>query len=226
MSEDDVLPEVAALSRVAWKPVFSDWEGETAPGGSFVVDAEQTALQEANPDGWPQCEECEEPLRLLAQLDLASVPAEVSKRFGPGVIRILACLGDCNDPGANNVVQRFESAPRLEVPTETEVRCVSEWSAFDDYPDWSEAKHTLEPAGLSYKTYGYEPELGTKLGGWPEWMILALPPAYPDCPECDGTMSELILQLKFETAHGYTYQGWLFQCPSHRSRLRLDACGE
>ena len=173
----------------------------------------------------PTCPQCDRPMPLIAQIDLAAQPAPVIR--GDGLLQLFYCTREVDDNGCDVMLEAWEpfseghvtrlvsagpggSVPEADTPFEP-VR-ITAWTAADDYPNWQE----LEELGVGSLAHGDDhPTLeGEKLGGWPAWVQGV---EYPSCPRC-GARMELVLQVDsrktIDTMWGDVGIGHVTQCPN------------
>ena len=85
---DQLEPWRAKHRRPAWKPVVED--GDDPAWASKFCGIPWTSA--GTP--CPECRHCKQPLQLFLQLDLDSLPDEINKRFGGGLLQLFYCLED------------------------------------------------------------------------------------------------------------------------------------
>lgn len=182
----------------------------------------------------PVCPNCRQPMPLLAQLDLDSLPA-AARPGGDGLLQAFYCDGA---PDAQSNTQcdvdlegwaAFSRASVVRLVPSTDgvatqsgrahpARRVDRWEAYErDLPNWEEAREL----GMEYPddfadVEGLEiTKGGDKLGGWPAWVQSL---EYPDCPRCGARMA-LVLQIDSEdnvpVMFGDVGTGHVTQCPAH-----------
>jgi hypothetical protein len=153
VTADEILarlePWRARQRRQAWTPRVVEDEGAAASrfGGVPWL---------AAGEDWPRCGDCARPLPFFLQLDLASVPTALDRRFGEGLLQLFYCT-EC-DGGfeafarSHRVrVLRGAAAPATAVPGEVElfpVRAIVGWEEMADLPD--PAEHEDLEIGYSY----------------------------------------------------------------------------
>lgn len=222
-----------------------------------VVKAEETAGPVSKFGGvpwlaqgvvWPTCKGCNTHMHFFAQLDVASLPAEIGAR-GEGLIQVFMCTNheedDClnsydhystasvvrllgtSDGGAN----ADEASDREAWPA----MLVTSWTPLVDYPHFEDqelagVERTPEFGALEKLTD--EAEItptawyGDKVGGWPSW---AQGSEYGTCHECGKRMT-FILQVDSEDNVPFMFGdagvAHLCQCPDHPHVLTWGwACG-
>jgi len=184
---------------------------------------------------WPECPNCQNPMQLFLQLNSDTLPEEVGKLWGDGLMQFFYCTNstplcevDCEAyfpfsrstllrtiiPEKNEVESRHPESP---VQDAFPAKKIVGWTKTDDLPNWME----LEELGFELPDKKYEPiedtypRAGDKLWGWPLWIQGI---EYPDCPQC-ATRMRLLFQidsnrnLPFE--FGDIGTGHITQCPNH-----------
>jgi uncharacterized protein YwqG len=87
-------PWLAKQHRPAWKPVVREGDGPVTGSKFCGVPWIGTDAQ------WPECGRCKKPLMLFLQLDLQSLPEELDRRFGVGLLQLFYCTRDgCQGEG-------------------------------------------------------------------------------------------------------------------------------
>jgi len=135
----------AKYARRAWRPVCVDGGAGTARfGGSALLGHES----------WPSCAGCRNPMQLLLQLPLASIPRDVVR--GDGLLQVFYCSQDdgrCETwrPFSGTQIVRLVREPLVDVasplgPNAFPLRSVVSWNEFADYPHVEEH----EALGLVY----------------------------------------------------------------------------
>lgn len=82
-----LLPWIKRHERHCWLPVVEAGDGEVTAskfGGLPWLDSHEA---------WPTCKECQAPLELFLQLDLAQLPTELEGQFGTGLLQLFYCTG-------------------------------------------------------------------------------------------------------------------------------------
>jgi len=190
----------------------------------------------------PVCPNCNHPMPLLLQLDVATLP-DPARYGGTGLLQLFYCTNaeplcevDCEAffPNAKSVVARrvdstTKGAASAVEGERFEAKRIVGWEATDDYPNWEEGEE-LGITGLDDATIdalGEDwPLTGEKLAGWPAWVQGI---EYPECTEC-GEPQALVFQIDSEGLLDY---GWgdmgvahLTQCSAHPDHLSFGwACG-
>jgi len=242
MSDETPLSEeIAALERTGWVPQTTAEDG--APTASKFSGTPWLTADAP----WPVCPNCEQPMQLFAQINLADVPEPERERLGgEGLLQLFYCTSydplcevDCEAffPFADSVVAR-----RLPTPADGDTpaegagpadpfpaRRIAAWEAVTDYPNIEELQWEMgidvSDQEMEYLDGIGSPAAGDKLGGWPHWIQGV---EYPSCPECGATM-QLVLQIDSECNLPYMFgdvgAGHLTQCPDHPDVLAFGwAC--
>jgi Domain of unknown function (DUF1963) len=194
-------------------------------------------------ESWPPCDNCDKPMHLMVQLDMATLP-EGMHPVDRGWIQLFYCVSrdpnceqDCEawSPGAGSTLVRWlESAP--DAPKQA---VADDERAAPPFPDYSPSRVTAWAEGKrELPAYGDNPDLtqtlneqdidyqdltdreltastGDKLGGWPAWVK---DPAYAKCPKCHEPMS-FVVQLESKGLSGQAFgelgAGHVLQCTTH-----------
>jgi hypothetical protein len=84
----NVEAKLVELRRSTWKPIIQD--------GESPVDASKTSgkVWLAPGEIWPICPNCQEPMRLVLQLNLQALPASLNQQFGEGLLQLFCCESD------------------------------------------------------------------------------------------------------------------------------------
>lgn len=240
MPEND--PELVAILETLKGVKRPTWVPQVTPGDGDPLASKFSGIPwiAANED-WPVCPNCNNPMQLFVQLNLAELPDRPAGCPSTGLVQFFYCVsrepyceGDCEAyaPGSRSVVvrivqpegpgRRFDSSP---VPDAFPPRLITGWTQRDDYPSYEEIGDLVEGFNIDlYDTLieGYEmdiPAIGEKLMGWPHWIQGS---EYPDCPDC-GTRMHLLFQVDSEVNVPYMFGdagiGHLTQCPNHPHRL-------
>lgn len=226
--------DLARFARKAWKPIVE--EGDGPVGVSKYSGIPWLAPGEA----WPACKNCGKPMQLFLQLDLATIPGELSGQFGQGLIQLFYCTSSkplCEDecesyfgntqamcvrlvpggtptgsPQANPVAKAFDASR------------IVRWEAQPE-----EVPTITELAELGVDAGEEEPPnmapLGDKLGGWPHWIQGV---EYGKCDKC-GEAMRLVYQVDSEDVLPHMFGdsgcGHITQCPKHKEELSFGwAC--
>jgi uncharacterized protein YwqG len=194
--------------RRAWKPVCIDGGTNTARfGGSALLGRES----------WPACAGCRNPMQLLLQLPLASLPGNVVR--GDGLLQAFYCSRDdgrCETwaPFSGAHLVRLVREPLNDVASPLgrdafRLRSVVSWNELADYPHVEEH----ERLGLIYE-HDFErklvrvtcAELGIDVPDLDQdiaevisdpaagdklggWPLWIQQPEYPSCPRCARQMA-------------------------------------
>jgi uncharacterized protein YwqG len=224
-----VRPEIDKHLRAAWKPAVKDGDG-AATDSKFGGLPALLAGEE-----WPLCPNCEGPLQLLLQLNLASIPPELKSAFGSGLIQLFYCTNaeaSCETDAEGwepfspiSLARRIDtpSAPAKLSPPEARsvpAKRILSWKRMDDLPNGEE----LGTAGIELTDDEFHemedfPVQGDKLGGWPHWVQGI---EYPSCPTC-ATPMRLVFQIDSEDNVPWMWGdagcAHLTQCPEHKDVL-------
>jgi uncharacterized protein YwqG len=228
--------ELEKLKRTAWVPRVEDGDGDAKASKLGGIAWIPTG------DAHPICPNCEKPMQLFVQLDVASLPEPA--RFGAsGLLQLFYCTTseplcevDCEAyfPYAKSVVARRVDGSKPGAPSTATVdkalapKRIVGWDAQPDYPNWEERSNAgveLDDAVDEEVSESY-PLSGEKLHGWPHWVQGV---EYPSCKQCDATMG-LVLQIDSSGLIDYQWGdlgcAHLTQCPEHPDSLAFGwACG-
>ncbi len=229
--------DLASLTRKAWKPVVD--EGDGPVGASKYSGIPWLAPGEA----WPACKNCGKPMQLFLQLDLTTIPTELTGQFGQGLIQLFYCTSSkplCEDDCESYFGKPKAMCVRL-VPGGAQhgspstspvakafgpARIVS-WEALPgEHPVHCElAELGVDTAGLEDEPPGMA-KPGDKVGGWPHWIQGV---EYGTCAKCSKPM-RLVYQIDSEDILPYMFGdagcGHLSQCAEHKDQLHFGwACG-
>lgn len=212
------------------------WPSASKYGGTPMLGEEEP---------WPTCENCDEPMHLLVQLDLATLPEGVH-RVSHGWVQLFYCVSaephceeDCEAwaPGAASTLARWIAEGRArEVEADEHAMppspdftpsLVVGWAADDAelpaFGDSDELATILAKEDIDHQElceHGATASPGDKLGGWPAWLGA---PVYPRCPQCRAPMT-FFLQIESKGLSGHAFggpaadnhaRGYLFQCTDH-----------
>ncbi|MEH1923706.1 DUF1963 domain-containing protein [Nostoc sp.] len=80
-----VKNQLSDLKRQAWKPIILD--------GESTLDASKTSgkVWFFNGETWPVCPNCQNPMRLVLQLNLQQLPDSLEEIFGSGLLQLFCC---------------------------------------------------------------------------------------------------------------------------------------
>lgn len=143
MKAEEILQQLApwrnAHKRTAWKPVVEEKDGETTASKFLGI----PWLAEDEP--YPCCRNCQAPMPLFFQLNLADLPVELTGRFGSGLLQLFYCTSDdCegsweafSDSQLVRLVQPSEPTQSLIAESDPEfpAKTIVGWTPLDDYPD-------------------------------------------------------------------------------------------
>jgi uncharacterized protein YwqG len=73
------------LKRQAWKPIIQD--------GESTLNASKTSgkVWFSHGETWPICPNCQNPMRLVLQLNLQNLPNSLEEKFGSGLLQLFCC---------------------------------------------------------------------------------------------------------------------------------------
>lgn len=232
---DEVLSKLAHLRRRAYRPTLEAGDGvatDSKLGGTPYL---------ADPNAWPLCGNCSQPMALAVQLNPAQLPEPLRKEFGVDLIQLFYC--DSDDPLCVDDAEAWEpfsgaslarqiavtgdaATPARRPGREYAPAVIRDWSMVDDYPNDEERERLNTHLEDSEEELARElTHLGDKLSGWPYWVQGI---EYPSCTECGKTM-RLVFQVDsaghLELNLGDMGVGHLTQCPTHKSVLAFGwAC--
>ena len=234
-----VPPQLAPFERPAWLPLTEEGDGAAADskfaGTPFLAESEE----------WPRCPNCDMPLQLFVQLNLAQLPEPVRDEYGTGLLQLFYCTSDegaCEDacdawqPFSDSVIARLvpagadaARAASAEVENPVPPKRIVGWREIEDYPGPQEGETLgveLDDAAWDAMFENGSPRAGDKLAGWPFWVQDV---EYPDCPEC-GRRMRLVFQVDSNDNLPYDFgdvgTGHITQCPEHKHVLAFGwACG-
>lgn len=234
----DIPPRFAPFKRPAWVPETVEGDGGTTDskfaGTPWLAESEE----------WPRCPNCENPIQLFLQLNLAQLPEAVRAEYGQGLLQLFYCTNaeaqcdvECEAffPFSRSVVVRLvapegepDAAPAPEIEDAFPPRLIVGWRETDDYPNWEESAslgiELAESESDDMRERGY-PRAGDKLAGWPNWVQGV---EYPDCPTCGETM-RLVFQIDADDNLPFEFGdigcSHVTQCPTHKEQLAFGwAC--
>lgn len=240
--EKSTTEKLQSFEKPAWKPIVEDTDG------SLTASKFSGTPWLAQPEDWPTCSNCKQPMQLFVQLNLSELPEPLQNHFGTGLIQLFYCTSTeplCEDdceayfPFSASVVVRLvapESGKNeIVIPDIVNyfpARQIIGWEACaPEWPMWEEAEDGLTEAGVTLSAEEMEflddcrPELGDKVGGWPHWIQGV---EYPNCPLCDTTM-HYVFQIDSDDhlphRFGDSGCGHITQCPEHKEQLAFGwAC--
>jgi hypothetical protein len=194
------------------------WLAETATGDASTRHALGTATA-FRPQGmtWPRCRDCEAPLQLVVQLDLAALPAEFDVPVRNGLAQLFVCTEGCDtfSESAPGVVAEVLTPERLSLVTSPghEGHVVVAPGAIVGWRPFEEGMKSDDESW---------PLRADKLGGWPAWEQGEEWPR-----EADGSPMTLLFQFaEDEVREGGTPPTWSFEearlVPGLPSRRVLD----
>lgn len=235
MTLTDFSEEVESenLMITPWKPIT----GEGDPGLTASKFSGIPWLQED--EQWPVCLSCDEPMQFILQVDLESLPEELNKKFGEGLVQFFYCTNDEQECEVSCESWFWNDEAMLVRLVKPHGNCGSPQSspvngAFDclGILDW-EQMFPEAPAPNEYSryvsgdqcSYSRMPQSGDKLSGWPVWIQGV---EYPECREC-GLEMRLVFQLGSNKNVPYSWGsngiGHITQCPDHKEILAFGwAC--
>jgi hypothetical protein len=174
----------------------------------------------------PRCKECKQEMRLLLQLDAATLPSG-SPLSGRAPLQLFSCGARCADgdtvhsPGGKGVVVRL-----LKRATPSDGASVSEatvrivgWKEGFDFPPASEADYRLDAKELRLLR-AQKGAAGDKLGGRAHWLGT---PRAPTCPTCETEMSFIFQLTPRLVGLGASALAYLHQCSMHPTRLAFSS---
>lgn len=216
--------------RLTWIPITAEGDGDQL--ASKFSGTPWLATDES----WPTCPHCQIAMPLFLQLNLNTLPVELSDRFGSGLLQLFYCTSYETDECDN--WEPFSSAHLVRIiqpvgepnspqalPAESfPAKRITGWEAADDYPGWTETSDSQLDIALPDDEWANLdqlnlPHTGDKLSGWPFWVQGV---EYPNCPICDSPM-QFIFQIDSEDNLPFMFGdvgcGHITQCPTHRDQL-------
>lgn len=131
-------PWIDKHRRQAWIPVVENFD--SSPTGSKFSGL-PLLLQD---ESWPECQCCHQPLELLLQLNLATLPDSMRERTGSGILQLFYCVqpNDCEpgwEPFADvvsrcRIIQEPDARPAAENYNQFPPKSITGWKATKDYP--------------------------------------------------------------------------------------------
>ena len=136
---DALRPWVQANLRPSWKPHTA--AAESGPSGSRFGGAPYLPEDGVRPG----CGHCNTPLRLVLQLDLATLPEGTGASMGDGLLQVFSCGNDC---AGSDDFSAFSSARPVRIVRvaaggavstitaagELSAKAITGWKRFDDEP--------------------------------------------------------------------------------------------
>lgn len=159
MNSAEILQQLApwreVYQRPAWKPIVQEGDGEVT--ASKFSGMPWLAEDEA----YPCCQSCQGAMPLFLQLNLADLPAELTGRFGKGLLQLFYCTSDdCDGDGwepfsDNKLVRLVQPSDRAQSLSTANypsfpAKTIVGWTTLNDYP--SPAEH--DELGLIF-TYDF-----------------------------------------------------------------------
>ncbi|MBD2184184.1 DUF1963 domain-containing protein [Planktothrix sp. FACHB-1355] len=232
---ENLKAKLSSVRRSAWKPIVREGDGDLTASkfsGKPWLSAGET---------WPICPNCQKPMQLFLQLNLDQLPKSLKEKFGNGILQMFYCTstepyceGDC-DAGESakikllRIVQPEAKSAKIEIPEIENLfpaKLIIRWEEIGDSPSWEDVESFFgitpneENLDILDNYFGWRPEPGDKLAGWPDWIQGS---SYPNCPTCNQTMTQFIFQLDSEDNITYMWgdagRGYLVQCPEHKEKL-------
>lgn len=230
---DNLTPPAPVLPfhRQCWIPEVT--EGDD--GGLFDSKFSGRPWLAADED-WPCCKNCQKPMQLFVQLNLAELPQAEKDRLGDkGLVQFFYCTSTephCEldmegwEPFSGMHLSRWIENPTTDVNETAEGPQsmlkggrITGWELADDYPAHEELISELGVALTGEQEDEYfempYPAAGEKLGGWPFWVQGV---EYPSCPEC-GTTMEFVFQVdsncNLDFMFGDSGAGHITRCRHH-----------
>ncbi len=230
-----IPPELGPYKRKAWKPVTIAGDGSLT-SSKFAG----TPLLAQN-EQWPRCANCNKPMQLFLQLNMADIPEEARKEFGEGILQFFYCTSqvppcEIEFPFSRSTLLRMLPANQQVSDTMPQTgdlvdpfppRLITDWQILEDFPNWEEGGDlgiVLEDS--EWDRLSDDIALpGDKLAGWPDWVQGI---EYPSCPVCGQTMS-LLFQIDSEDNLPFMFGdsgcGHITQCKDHKDQLAFGwAC--
>src|ERR1700749_3153358 len=83
-----IPPQLFPFKRTAWGP-------ETAEGDGGITDSKFAGTPWLGAsEEWPVCPDCDRPIQLFLQLNLARLPEAVRGEYGEGLLQLFYCAND------------------------------------------------------------------------------------------------------------------------------------
>lgn len=182
-----------------WKPVTCDGD----PGLSASKFSGIPWLHAG--EEWPTCKGCDEPMQFILQLDLKSLPDDLSNKFGDGLLQFFYCTNadqECEvfheswfwneETMVVRLVQPNDDCGSPDIsPVDGAFKClgITDWRSMSlEIPAPKEYSRYVSRKHFSYSRL---PASGDKLSGWPDWIQGV---EYPKCRDCEKQM-RLVFQL-------------------------------
>lgn len=225
--------KIAPFRRSAWIPETRDGDGDRTASKFAGIPWLPPA------EGWPACPNCDKPMQVFVQLNLATLPQRPEGCPEQGLVQLFYCTSsqpscevDCEawSPGSKSVLVRLldpsgaglllDASP---VANAFPPKLILGWREQDDYPDVEELAEqgvTLDELEAECLADRFQaPVAGEKLMGWPAWVQSI---EYPNCPRCEARM-HLLFQVDSERNLPYMLGdagcGHITQCPHHPESL-------
>lgn len=228
--------------RKVWIPITQDKKGKLTDskfcGTAFLLENET----------FPLCKECKEPMQLLLQVNLETLPIEYlsnfPENFGEGYIQLFYCTNEETDCGSKCLLNamgeeegyhliRFIQKGRV---NEKNISTISKSNLqFSEKViiGWKEEgfeyPSTLE--NINFKSLGIEmnDEIefskyyslidSEKIGGWPVWIN---DKEWETCTKCKNDL-EILIQISSNNTIPYIFGdygiGHIFICTKHKEEL-------
>lgn len=242
-SKDEAVMELkrklSSLIRPTWIPVVKN-------GDEGLTDSKfsgKPVLKQG--ESWPACGNCNKPMQLFVQLNLAQIPKEAGVK-GEGFIQMFYCTSyephcevDCEAffPFSKSTLIRLVSHEETAAHDHSlaadadpfPAKTITGWEEMVDYPGWEERGDEGIELSDEEEDLAHDEEIGPrtgeKLGGWPSWVQSV---EYPSCPDCGSTM-KLVFQVDSEQNLPYMWGdcgiGHITQCSEHPHRVAFGwAC--
>ena len=180
-------------------------------------------------EAWPRCKNCDQPMPLFVELDLAKVP--IPNRALAGTLQFFYCNSteplcevDCESWRLNDRAMLLRVIPSTkktatvecpaDVPSPVPARSIELRPEKADFPDRQDARDRYEIYEAPRRT-----QAGDKLLGWPDWVQGN---EWPSCPDC-GKPMDLLMQMAsnkgIDHQWGDSGDAYLFLCFDHPARV-------
>src|SRR5262245_30253511 len=163
---EKLRPFTDKYQRIAFKPIVT--RGQGAADGSRFNGAPFLASGEA----WPECTPCAQPMAMFVQLNLQTLPAPYSTKFGTGLLQLFYCTREHHHTQTDQWAA-FDDKAKLariissaaagaialprDVGFKADACAITHWQPTPEAPNWEEAgeyglDHVFDRHGSKPKT--------------------------------------------------------------------------